>query len=155
MTTRASALIPVAAVLHWTEELPRFPRWEARHFPEAGTTLHYLVISHIPLLVLFLVVAYLGWRSRPAGFGIQAVVAVHAAFLVNVLFQLGCTLAFWEYVPGNVTCAAVFVPFAAWHYHRILADGYLQPRAFALAAGAGAIVSALLSVWVLYGWGVL
>ena len=149
---RASLLLPLAALLHWIEELPRFPAWEARHFPHVGSTFEQLAASHVPIFLVVCAVGYAGFRSRPSGFGIWAVVALHASFLLNVLFQIGCTVAFLEYVPGNVTCALVFVPFAAWHYTRILQSEYLRPRGFASAVMFGAVTSSVLSLWVLKNW---
>jgi hypothetical protein len=148
-------LLPVAAVLHWIEELPRFPAWEARHFPHVGTTLHGLIVSHVPLFLVFCLVGYLGYRSQPSGFGIWAAVALHAAFLVNVVFQAICTVVYREYIPGNVTCVLVFVPFAVWHYRLVLQSQYLRPTAFGSAIVFGAALSAALSAWVLRNWGVL
>ena len=155
MITRASLLLPPAALLHWIEELPRFPAWEARHFPHVGTTFESLVVAHVPIFLAICAVAFAGFRSAPSGFGIWAVVALHASFLVNVLFQIGCTLALREYVPGNITCAIVFVPFAAWHYTRILQHGYLRTRGFASAVLFGSAISSFMSLWVLNNWGLV
>jgi hypothetical protein len=155
LVNRACALLPLAAVLHWVEELPRFPAWEARHFPHVHTTFSALLESHVPLFLLFGLVGYLGYRSQPSGLGIWAAVALHTAFLVNVAFQVACTVVFCEYVPGDVTCALVFVPLAAWHYRLVLRTRFLRPAGFASAALSGATFSALLSLRVLQEWAVL
>lgn len=140
--------LPVLAFLvHIAEEYPRFPEWATRHF--GATSRAWYVYSHIPLVLLVIVVGAHADDAQARSLWPLVATAIQWVLATNAVFHIVTTLLFREYSPGVVTGTVLFLPATVYVFWRTLQGALLTPFQLMLAIALGTVVgvAVIASLW--------
>lgn len=120
-------LLPLAYLVHFLEELPRFPAWASRRlmpytrnkFVAENVVIFSLLLA--PLLMTTLLPA----DSLAGQVGLVLVLSAAVGFFLNVFFHGLATLKHGEYSPGAVTACLFFPPLSIYSYYLAAIQGLL------------------------------
>ena len=115
-------MLPIIFIVHFLEELPRFPTWAKEYINQAYTTKKFIIenmVMFVLILIAVLVAIFL------PNVGIIFVLAIAIAFFTNMIFHTFFTLKTGIYSPGIVTACIFFVPMPFYLYYLAEKEGLL------------------------------
>lgn len=132
--------IPVVALHEWEEFVfpGGFSRWYNTYIcrstnPAYPFTAGQAAASHMPLMVLYPLLAVLG--ARWPWIGLMGLYAL----LADAIFHIMATAAIRRYSPGTVTSLLLYVPLGVGATHYFVAAGEVTPTELMLAFFAGVL----------------
>jgi hypothetical protein len=147
-------LFALGVVVHNTEEAILLPAWSVE-----GSRWKYRVSAYafrfgaVVLSVGVLVAALLASIGGARSFGAYFVSGFALAMVLNVLVpHVVASIALRSYAPGTATALLLNLPLGGLLLYRSFAEGYIEPKAFAVV-GPATVVCILLSIPILFALG--
>lgn len=124
-------LLPFLYIVHFFEELPRFPIWATESLGKPYTRTKFIVENIVLWLILavsVLIVVYL-----PGKVGTILVLSAAAGFFLNMIFHAVFTIKTGVYSPGTVTACVFFPPVSIYIYYLAAKEELLTLTTVALS----------------------
>jgi hypothetical protein len=117
-------LLPLFYLIHFLEELPRFPDWAKKSLRKPYTRPKFIVENIV--LWMILTVSVLMTVYFPGKAGILLVLSAAIAFFLNMTFHAIFTLKTGIYSPGTVTACLFFAPVSFYLFFLAAKEGLLD-----------------------------
>lgn len=117
-------LLPFLYLIHFLEELPRFPNWAKESLGKPYTRPKFIVENI--LLWMILTVSVLMTVYFPGKAVILLVLSAAVGFFLNMMFHAIFTLRTGIYSPGTVTACLFFTPVSFYIYFLAGQEGLLD-----------------------------
>jgi hypothetical protein len=124
-------LLPCLYLIHFLEELPRFPNWAEKSLGKPYTRPKFIVENIV--LWMILTVSVLMTVYLPGKAGILLVLSAAVGFFLNMIFHAFFTLKTGIYSPGTVTACLFFAPASFYIYYLAGKEGLLDLRTIILS----------------------
>jgi len=117
-------LLPLLDLIHFLEELPRFPDWAKQSLKIPYTRTKFIAENIVIWLIL--TVSVLMTVYGPEKVGIVLVLSAAIGFFSNMIFHAASTLKTGIYSPGTVTACLFFTPVSFYIYSLAGREGLLD-----------------------------
>lgn len=117
-------LLPLLDLIHFLEELPRFPDWAKKSLKIPYTRTKFIAENIVIWLIL--TVSVLMTVYGPEKVGIVLVLSAAIGFFSNMIFHAASTLKTGIYSPGTVTACLFFTPISFYIYFLAGKEGLLD-----------------------------
>ena len=131
-------LLPILYIIHFFEELPRFPVWATESLGKPYTRPKFIV-ENLVLWVICTGSVFIAVYV-PGRLGTILVLSAAAGFFLNVIFHATFTLKTGVYSPGTVTACLFFAPASLFLYYLAEKEGLLTVTVFILSLVLGLAV---------------
>jgi hypothetical protein len=147
-------IFALGVIAHNAEEAMLFPAWSGRFGRwYASVSAEAFRFAAVILSVLGLLAALFASLGGAQSVGAYLISGYALAMALNALVpHVVATVALRVYAPGTVTALLFNLPLGGWLVYRSLAEGYVDPRIFALV-GPAIVVCMLASIPLLLGIG--
>jgi len=135
-------LLPIGYIIHFFEELPRFPEWANKHLKKPYTKTKFItenIVLWILVMIPVLITAYFTFFIA-----ILLILSAAAGFFMNMIFHVYFTLRTREYSPGTVTACILFVPISLIIFYLADKEGLLTLTTIVLSIILGFIMLPLI-----------
>lgn len=117
-------LLPLLDLIHFLEELPRFPDWAKKSLKISYTRTKFIAENIV--IGLILTVSVLMAVCAPGRVGTVLILSAAVGFFSNMVFHAASTLKTGIYSPGTVTACLFFAPASFYVYFLAGKEGLLD-----------------------------
>lgn len=131
-------LLPIGYIIHFFEELPRFPEWANKNLKKPYTRTKFItenIVLWTLVMIPVLITTYFTYFIA-----ILLILSAAAGFFMNMIFHVYFTVKTREYSPGTVTSCIIFVPISLIIFYLADKEGLLSLLTIILALVLGFIM---------------